>query len=85
MHELQALETITDKLKDILTPEQTARYLIQVEKVSDLNFRLHAPSVRLIASLVQTQIDHEHFQLVGPSQVQLQRQHCKRWDFVGTR
>jgi len=32
MHELQALETITDKLKDILTPEQTARYLIQVEK-----------------------------------------------------
>lgn len=32
MHELQTLETFTDKLKGILTPEQTARYLIQVEK-----------------------------------------------------
>jgi hypothetical protein len=34
MHELQLLEQTTDKLRDILTPNQTAKYLIFVEKVS---------------------------------------------------
>jgi hypothetical protein len=34
MQELQLLEATTDKLRDILTPEQTAKYLIFVEKVS---------------------------------------------------
>ena len=35
MHELQMLEQTTDKLRDILTPDQTAKYLIFVEKVSE--------------------------------------------------
>ena len=34
MHELQQLEQTTDKLKEVLTPEQIAKYLIEVEKVS---------------------------------------------------
>lgn len=34
MQELQTLEHTTDKLKDILNPEQAAKYLIFVEKVS---------------------------------------------------
>lgn len=33
MQELQNLEKTTDKLKDILSPDQTAKYLIFVEKL----------------------------------------------------
>ena len=36
MQELQALEATTDKLRDILTPEQQAKYLIFVEKVINI-------------------------------------------------
>lgn len=47
MQELQALEATTDKLKDILTPDQTAKYLIFVEKVS------HTYILPMIFSLLQ--------------------------------
>jgi hypothetical protein len=74
MHELQTLDTFTDKLKGILTPEQTARYLIQVEKVSI--FKLgESPRFlfTLILSLVQTQVNHQYFQSLGLTQAELQR------------
>lgn len=35
LQELQKFEKTTDKLKEIFTPEQTAKYLIFVEKVSN--------------------------------------------------
>jgi hypothetical protein len=34
MQALQSLEKTCDKLKEIVTPEQTAKYLIYVERVN---------------------------------------------------
>jgi len=53
MQELQALETTTDKLRDILTPDQTAKYLIFVEKVM-------SPK-SYCSFIVKIKVDIEHF------------------------
>lgn len=57
MQALQTLDLTCDKLKEIVTPEQTAKYLIYVERVN-----LFSGWLLYIA---QIEIQSQHFQPLG--------------------